>query len=425
MTDYNPLMKIIYISLILFYLVTNCCNIQAEEDAVIPPATPQQQSPEQGCVVFADTSFNMRGFFKPSKSSSEEGAVQKYLHTELRNFVSENKLYPLFWSTFSNEIPTPVQLNENIGTYFSYKSDKDVKDFFRHIHSDLAGLFMSPEFGKHSVSIIITDGIQSTEDGFDIGGMINALESRISEANEGLHLYLFGFEADFDGFVLPLHSHESPFWHKGKRPFYIWLVTHDAELKRDMEKRISGFTDDFRSVGLTDISLPVAHVSLDSSSQNRSKQKNYLYIERPDGVVDLKLSGISTGTIQIPLTIESDSSVTNDGYYRLKLQLESSVEWAETTESEGKWYISLNCDRVPSSGFFGGGSRNEIIIKTIAIPDKDKWWWREWSTENITTSTTRVDADKTLYLNRIGKQLLEPNYNAPHDIESVTFRIKK
>jgi hypothetical protein len=282
---------------------------------------------------------------------------------------------------------------------------------------------MSPEFGKHSVSIIITDGIQSTEDGFDIGGMINALKSRISEANEGLHLYLFGFEADFDGFVLPLHSHESPFWHKGKRPFYIWLVTHDAKsgskLKRDMEKRISGFTDDFRSVGLTDISLPVAHVSLD-----RSKQKNYPYIER-DGLVELQLPRKSTGKIQIPLTIESDSSVTNDGYYRLKLQLESSVEWAETTESEGKWYISLNCDRVPSSGFFGGGSRNEIIIKTIAIPDKDKWWWREWSTENITTSTTRVDADKTLYLNRIGKQLLEPNYNAPHDIESVTFRIKK
>jgi len=415
-------MKITCTSLILFYLVCHCSVVQAEEAVPSPTEQLQQQPPKHGCVVFTDMSFNMRGFFSPDKSSGAKSAVQRYLQTELRNFISENKLSPALSTSFGNELSTKEQSIENIGSNFSYKTDKEIKDFFKYIHCDLTGVFKEgSQLDMYSGSIIVTDGIQCTENGFDIGLMINILESAIKR---GLHLYLFGIEAEFDGFVLPLHSHASPFWHKGKRPFYIWIVTHDTEhvnkLKRDMERRIGLFTDNFRSVGFTDISLPVARVTLDND-QGKSRQRNYITIPRADDIVELKLRNRLRGKIDIPIVIESDNT-DKKGYHNLRIQLEPLVDWAEIIESEGRWLLSLNCDRVPSSGFFGGKSHSDLRIKMVATPDANKWWWKEWSTDNI---TTRDDADKTLYLDRIGKRLLEPVYNKTYDIGFVTLRIDK
>ena len=101
------------------------------------------ESPEQGCVVFLDTSLSMRGFFSPS--NQEASVIQKFLQTEFRNYLSENDLHPIYLSYFGSKVstPQPLQDNVNIGDRFIYNSDSKIKEFFSSGSSNITESFIS------------------------------------------------------------------------------------------------------------------------------------------------------------------------------------------------------------------------------------------------------------------------------------------
>jgi hypothetical protein len=390
------------------------------------------ESPEQGCVVFLDTSLSMRGFFSPS--NQEASVIQKFLQTEFRNYLSENDLHPIYLSYFGSKVstPQPLQDNVNIGDRFIYNSDSKIKEFFSSGSSNITGIFKNEEFSKYSVSVIITDGVQYTTDGFDIGKMIKTIKSK---TDEGIHISLLGLKSEFDGFVFPvLTAYPAPFWHKGMKPIYIWLATRDVRteinLKGDMAKRIKRFTEDFKIANLSDFKLTNTSMNFEvgavtvslslrkstmriESEKSDANPKYCMVIPRPKkDHLELRLRN----DVNIPI-LNKGSTDINTVYYKIEMNLEPEVNWAKITEyeNEGRWSLSLIYDKIPRRN-------NNLKIKIIATPVPEKWWWQQWSTE---ADNSREDADKTLYLKRFGEQTIEPLYNKKLEIGFINLKIIK
>ena len=375
--------------------------------------------PKQGCMVFLDTSLSMRGYFKTT--NREASTIQQFLQTEFRNFLSENDLYPIYFSGFGDEVTAPHQMqdNDNIGDRFIYKSDTELKSLFSSGNSDITRIFRGEELSRYSASIIITDGVQDATDGFDIGKMIKAIRRK---KDEGLQIYLLGLEAEFDGFVFPvLTAQPAPFWHNGKRPIYIWIITHDTEkgndLKDSMAERVRKYTKGHEMVSLTDLQKPDANLETNKISPYYilipRKREELLEVRLVNSLRKMK----NINDINIPILNKYDMS-RNSGYHKLKLELESEINWVKIEEDEdgSNWTISLVYDKIPHKN-------NNLKIMVTAIPDTEKWWWRQWSIDAADNS--RKNAGKTLYLKRLGERIIEPSYKNEHKLGYMNLKINK
>ena len=366
-------------------------------------------------MIFLDSSLSMKGYFKTT--NREASTIQQFLQTEFRNFLSENDLYPIYFSDFGGEISTPHRV-QNIGDSFIYKSDTDLKSLFSSGNSNITRIFSGKELNKYSASIIITDGVQDTTDGFDIGKMISTIKRKI---DEGLHIYLLGLEAEFDGFVFPVTAQPAPFWHNGKRPIYIWIITHDTEkgndLKDSMAERVRKYTKGHEMVSLTDLQKPDANLETNKISPYYilipRKREELLEVRLVNSLRKMK----NINDINIPILNKYDMS-RNSGYHKLKLELESEINWVKIEEDEdgSNWTISLVYDKIPHKN-------NNLKIMVTAIPDTEKWWWRQWSIDAADNS--RKNAGKTLYLKRLGERIIEPSYKNEHKLGYMNLKINK
>lgn len=394
----------ILISTIILSLFCSSCGKRERE-------SPLEQSLEQGTVVFFDTSTSMRGYF--GTTNEQTSVIQRFLQTEFRNSISENNLIPLFLSKFGDKITSPQKVQGNIGSLFVFESGSQKKEFFSGENTDLFGVFTKEEFGKYSVSVIITDGIHSGLGGFDIGEMIRAIKTKI---DENIYLYLIGIKSEFDYLIFPVITPDAePFWHKGYRPVYIWLATRNAEtgdnLTKDMQLRLKKGSQDvnLEAVCLNSIPSPdVNDIEIESNLPYFGTAPRGKYKE-------IRVFRTEMDKIDIPLKIKKITSNPDDieKYWKLSMRLETEVEWADISERNGDWYLSLTYSQLKSSF---------LKIKVIAVPDTQRFWWGKWSTNN---DSNKKDADKTLYLERLGNQIIEPHCSNERELKSLVLKIVK
>jgi hypothetical protein len=118
------------------------------------------------------------------------------------------------------------------------------------------------------------------------------------------------------------------------------------------------------------------------------------------------------------LILNKYNSSNNRGYHKLKLELESEINWVKIEEDEdgSNWTISLVYDKIPHKN-------NNLKIMVTAIPDTEKWWWRQWSIDAADNS--RKNPGKTLYLKRLGERIIEPSYKNEHKLGYMNLKINK
>ena len=400
--------------------------LSTTEEKTDSSSTTTSSPQEQGCMIFLDSSLSMKGYFKTT--NREASTIQQFLQTEFRNFLSENDLYPIYFSDFGAEISTPHRVpdNVNIGDSFIYKSDTELKSLFKSGNSNITRIFSGKELNKYSASIIITDGVQDTTDGFDIGKMISTIKRKI---DEGLHIYLLGLEAEFDGFVFPVTAQPAPFWHNGKRPIYIWIITHDTEkgndLKDSMAERVKKYTECHEMVRVsltnrTKITELAEKLKMETNKITPYYKINPRGEKRKKGFYKVilfnrlkKMKNLNDIDI---LLLNKYNSSNNRGYHKLKMKLESEIHWAKIQEDEdgSNWTISLVYDKIPRKN-------HNLKITITAIPDTEKRWWRQWSID--TADNSRNNAGKTLYLKRLGEKIIEPSYNNEHVLGYLNLEI--
>lgn len=395
-----------------------------EKENVKPQENRQSQTNEQDGIVFIDISKSMRGYFCSKCSNIQGNALQNILQKEFHNFMSENNLRPLYVAKFASEFATPEEMQGNIGNMFVFDSDDKIKEFFSGNKSNLIQVFESKAFSEHRVSIIITDGILSGEGGFDVGKLIKV----VKEKNEsGLQIYLIGIMSEFDGLVFPvLPGHTKRFWHKGLKPVYIWIIGRDSKIGSDIANyitskvKINNLNEEYvKTVYITKEYLPYVN-NLEFIPDS---SKEFKVIHSGKDIKILLSSSLRTSKkeeIDIPIKITTNISDMQK-YWKITMRLKQEIKWTRINENEDGFFLSLKYDSIPDGSMFGSGG-GEFELKIMAIPDPERFWWRKWNTDN---DLTEENADKTLYLERLGKQLIEPLYNKEYELKSLHIKIEK
>lgn len=406
---------IILIFFILFFVIFSSKKEKKEIKVDLP------QSLTHGTIVFLDTSVSMRGYFRTSNRQATQ--IQRFLQQRFRNIISKNSLYPIYLSRFGEEIGNPEQLQNSIGNMFVFSSSVSLDENFSGSSTDLIGVFRRGEFGSYSVSIIITDGIQADSSGSDIGEMIRAIESKIGT---GLHIYLIGIKSEFDGYIYPECPNDyglrTPFYHTGRRPVYIWIAAADetigSNIVRDIITEFRKIAPDntVKTVSLTDLKLPsINSIGLDADASD------YRIIPRGQDKFELRLKNSlqEQENLDIPIRLESNLNSNEADIWRLRMQLEPQSQWIDIIKDENDWVLSLK-NNVPGSSLFGGG--NKLKIKAIASPDRQQWWWKQWSTD---CDSKPADADKTIHLNKLGEKFIEPRYGEEYVVKTLNLEVVK
>ncbi len=409
--------------LLTFFLLTALlcfsCKKENKQVKMTPPP-----STEQGCVIFLDTSVSIRGYFRTA--NYEATTVQKLLQAEIRNIIGERNLGPIYLSCFSSKVGQPQNIQGNIGRMFVFNSTSDLNAFFSGTSTDIIGVLNREEFKRYSAAILITDGIQADKTGFDIGEMVRAIKGKI---DEGLHFYLIGIKSEFSGFIYPEHSNKEglkiPLQHTGLRPVYIWIAAHDPKIGNTLAGQVVSKLKDIASnnpvkmVSLTDALLPkVDDLVLDtSSSEYEHKIK---LIPRSQGTIEVKLANDLRGDVAIPVRFRKDSDDNEESEWEFRMKSEPENKWAKVIKTDEYWALSLISNRIPQHSFAIFGDGNNLKITLLVVPNRQQWWWRQWSTPD---DSKPEDANKTLYLQKLGENLIEPIYNKNYIMRTLNLKI--
>ncbi|MGR3178219.1 MAG: hypothetical protein ACUZ8E_09200 [Candidatus Anammoxibacter sp.] len=418
--------KLIHV-LMIFAIITFFCYSFTDVDGKPENVSGRSENEEkQDCVVFLDTSLSMRGFFRPL--GKDPSPLQGFLQTEFRNCLSTNKLRPVFFAKFEDATSFHLEQDGNIANKFKYDSSLDIKQMFSSGSSDIEAVLKNDELYNHHVTVIITDAVQDNVNGFDLGSMIEVVESLIEK---GLYINVIGIKSGFDGYVFPvLTVRPAPFKYNGLKPIYIWVVSRDAVLGNnlknsifsELKKRMGNIAgnNNLTSVCITHNSTSkIKEVVLDTSTQEES----ILVIPRRRDI-EIRLSRAFAGDeVVIPVRITKDVDY-DDIYWNLSLELFPEVEWASVELNENMAVagmqtigtLTINYDDIPKSW---GGMNLQLRVK--ASSDEQKFWWRQWGTDD---DALKENADKTLYLSRLYKKIVEPRFVNKNDQTLKVLNLK-
>ncbi|MGR3219914.1 MAG: hypothetical protein ACUZ8H_08885 [Candidatus Anammoxibacter sp.] len=422
----KKLIHLIAMFMVVIFFSFSYTEVYAKPDGV---AEQREDIEKNDCVVFLDTSLSMRGFFRPLDANPSP--LQGFLQTEFRNCLSTNKLRPVFFARFEDDAPFHLKEDANIDNNFKYDSSSDIKKFFSNGSSDIVEVLMNDELYNHNVTVIITDAVQDNVNGFDLGSMIDVIESLIGK---GLYINVIGIKSSFEGYVFPvLTVRSAPFKYNGLKPVYIWIVSHDAVLGdnlknsifAELKKRMGAVADEnsLTSVCITDNSpSEIKEIVLDTSTQ----EDGILIIPRRKDI-EVRLSRSFEGNkVVIPVKITKDVDY-DDIYWNISLELFPEVEWASVELDENMaaaggqtvGTLTINYDDMPKS--WGGTS---LQLRVNASYDDRKFWWRLWGTDD---DSLKENADKTLYLGKLYKKIVEPHYDKYNgrDIKFLNLKILK
>jgi hypothetical protein len=184
-----------------------------------------------------------------------------------------------------------------------------------------------------------------------------------------------------------------------------------------MAERVRKYTEGHEMVSLADLQIP------DPNLETNKISEYYILIPRiREELLEVRLVNSlrkmkNINDINIRILNKYDIS-RNSGYHKLKLELESEINWVKIEEDEdgSNWTISLVYDKIPHKN-------NNLKIMVTAIPDTEKWWWWQWSIDAADNS--RKNAGKTLYLKRLVERIIEPSYKNEHKLGYMNLKINK
>jgi hypothetical protein len=385
------------------------------------PEGPAKIAPRaQGTIIFLDTSMSMRGYFNISPAAGTP--IQRFLLADLLEIVAEDSLLPAYLSTFGSEVVAPQKM-QSLRKWSFFDSQENRDRIYSQNETNLMSVFEREEFGRHDVSIVISDGIQSSAEGSqNIAGFDTRIFNVIRKRCEsGIYLWLIGVKSRFRGTIYPERpcpdGIKRSFHYSGLRPIYIWIGSHEVakglNLVRRVVERIHATLDSSETVrvaGLNYVQPPEIDITLDpqsSSSPIKSrgelKKGNFEWlVKKTEGKeVDIPIiTGEKTGTIQPSL---SNFEWNNN----LELSPQN-IKWARVLKRGGKWHLILIYKLIPAKGFFTGcrdDNGNLSIIASSVSTIHPKPWWSEWSTED---DWRDENAGKTLYLEKLSRMIEEP-----------------
>ncbi|MCP4367388.1 MAG: hypothetical protein GY797_04620 [Deltaproteobacteria bacterium] len=394
-----------------------------------------RRGPDRGCEFYIDVSSSMRWYFT-SKDDGTPASIQKFFQIKFDQIINEFKLGPVYLSAFGDVVPKPelVQSNEGIGERFLFNFYQEQKRYFSGKGTDLVGVFENDEFGKHFMSIVITDNIHSVKGGNNMMLIKDALNALI---NKGLHIYLIGMKSKFKGIIDPLLTGQTTrIWYSGLRPVYIWIVSPSmiaGELvtgqimnslreymqvefennenglkKTEVERRVDS---NLKYISLTNIKK--MEINDDFIINNVSNSiDNYIITNMGDSI-EVLLSRL----IEDEATIDIKKPIYNDDlmrYWKVQLTIYPSVGWADIIEEEDFWSLRIKCKKIRNNSI--------LSLNILAVKDESKFWWKKWSTED---DSTIENGGKTLGLNMILKNAIDNLYSSPYKLKTFDIEITR
>lgn len=401
--------------------------------------TPERKAPEQpistpGTIIFLDTSMSIRGYFRVAPIAGT--TIQRFMLADLLEILSEDNLTPVYLSLFGSTIPASEGI-QSLRRCSFFESRQRLEDTYSQIETNLIGVFENKQFGRNAVSIIISDGIQSSMEGSqNIAGFDTRIFNVIRDkSNTGIHLWLIGVRSEFRGIVYPERpcpeGKRRSFHHAGHRPIYIWIASHDVDTGRNLVEKITarlrsitGSSDAVKVAGLTSVSHPVVDVGLDTDSSSFPIKTKQIDTNSFEWLVGRKQEDI----VNVPINIDIPKDKLKTAFdieWNINLELEpKSIRWAKVIKDDEGWTLNLTYALIPGSSFMSGCSSSKGNLKVVAkaIPKINlEKWWQQWSTED---DSLEQNAGKTLYLGRLS-QIIEEPLRKSYLAGEVSLKVKK
>jgi len=400
------------------------------------PAAAKAPSREKGTVVFLDTSVSMRGYFNVAPAAG--APLQQFILADLLGILAEDNLTPVYLSPFGSEIASPQEV-KSLRKWSFFESLESKNTVYSQSETNLLGAFEGEAFVRHDVSIIISDGIQSSAEGSqNIAGFDTRIFNVIRKRSQtGTFLWLIGVKSKFRGIVYP----ERPcpdgirrsFHYGGVRPIYVWIGSQDLGkglgLVTKMVERIHSLlepSETVRVAALNFVHPPEIKMSMEpeSSSSPIKRMK-----ESANGSEYL-IKKTQQKEIDIPLAVSENKGKIQSEFWNMDWNLNIEVvsdkaKWARTIKKNGNWHLVLNYNLIPGSSFFKGcmddhQGRLRITASSVAAIRQNPWW-REWSTQNDCRSE---DAGKTLHLEKLSPMIEEPLHKK-YDTASIDVKFNR
>lgn len=399
------------------------CFVSCKRKPSKPPETPKPQiSP--GTLLFLDSSMSMRGYFRVSPNKGT--TIQRFMLADLLEILAENCLTPVYLSSFGSNIGKPEEIKSlKKWSFFESQTELEEKTYSQK-ETNLIGVFQYEKFDRNTVSIIITDGIQSALEGSqNIAGFDRRIFSIIRDkTTAGIHLWLIGVKSKFRGIVYPerpsLEGRRKPFHYSGFRPVYIWIASHDTNIGHNLAgkivaklRSISGLSDSVKVACLTSVQPPRVNIKLNT---DESSSHIVTKIINKDNSFEWLVARTKESEINIPIILEeSVQSILDDVEWNINLELEpKNIKWAKLVQKDSDWLLNLTYDFI--------SSKKNLVVIAYAIPRiNPRPWWSQWSTED---DSRPENADKTLYLERL-KSIIEEPLGKKYEVRRVSLRIKK
>ena len=421
-------MKRIGYPILLIALIILSC----EKEKVLPQ---KPLPPTPGTTIFLDTSMSMRGYFRASPAAGT--TIQRFMLADLLGILSEDRLTPIYLSLFGSAIPAPEEI-KSLRRWSFFKEQKKLEDTYPQKETNLIGVFENEYFGKNTVSIIVTDGIQSSMEGSQ--NIIADFDTRIfnvinDKNNSGIYLWLIGVRSEFNGYIYPERPNpqgiRAPFWYSGIRPIYIWIASHDAETGRNLVEKITarlrsiaGSSGTVKVAGLTSVSHPFVDIGLDTGSSSSPISSKPVGNSTFEWLVGRTQEDI----LSVPINIDAPEDKLKTAFdieWDINLELEpKGIRWAKVIKNDEGWTLNLTYALIPGSGFMSGcnSSKGNLKVVAKAIPKiNPEKWWQHWSTED---DSLEQNAGKTLYLEKLS-QIIEEPLRKSYPAGEVSLKVKK
>lgn len=412
---------------IIFFVIS--CQKKASE----PTKKPAPLIP--GSLIFLDTSMSMRGYFRVKPATGT--TIQRFMLADLFGILAEENFTPAYLSLFGSKVTTPERI-QSLRQWSFFESQKRVDNAYSQIETNLIDVFENEKFGKYNISIVITDGTQSSMEGSkNIAGFDTRIFKVIKDIRDkGIHLWLIGIKSEFRGIIYPERpcpdGAKKCFDFSGRRPIYIWIGSPDANIGHNLiEKmvnsilKIESSKDFVKVVGLTSIKYPFINIELETHKSS-SPIKPIKPKEISEKSFEYLLAKTKESSVDIPINIfvKKIDSHLYDFDWKINLELDpKNISWAKLIKEDNGWKLKLLYDLIPGSSIFGcNSSKGYLNLIANAIPSiSSKPWWNKWSTDD---DSRLENVGKTLYLSKLS-DIIENPLRKKYEIEKIIIKIKK
>lgn len=397
----------------LFLLVLVSCGEKRPSPPLPKPAL------HPGTVVFVDRSASMRGYFRTSAYPAT--SIQRFFQVELRNVISESNLSPVYLGYFDTGVGTLSEVAD-LGGRFLFNTQQELDQAFSGVATDFLGVLHTEELRKYTASLIVTDGVQSGHGGFDPGEMVRAIRALVQDS---VGLYLLGVKSEFSGLLYPetpdRYGHRRPFFVTAQRPIFLWVASKDAAVARVLAEGIAaalaslvGESREVKVAGLAAMRPPKVSIEAETGGADvpivvRKVAQGYAW----------RLARTQKREISVPLEVQLstarlESFMDVDWHVCLKVETRQAT-WACVLQDCDRWLLRLLYAHMP------GRAHLDIVARAEPRPVETPWW-KAWSTND---DSRPENADKTLYLDRIGPLVEECLAAISHTVCAYRVTIQK